>query len=192
LFDNVLNDSWCNGNTTVFGTVIQGSNPCESTKIKLNIEIMAQIKKTEFLQAVEAEVRAIKLHATTDEIGRLLSEFCGDSQTRCVYGQLTGSCESPRAKELMELSCQRVVATELNSKRRLRFVSSFFTRAVSRKTFTALKNFVRPAGTSLKMWIEEDRNYDYLSALETYILTDNSNDTAIINYLKGTSDILNL
>jgi hypothetical protein len=153
---------------------------------------MAQIKKTEFLQAVKAEVRAIKLHATTDEIGRLLSEFNGETQAKCVYGQLTGSCESPRAKELMELSCQRVVATELNSKRRLRFVSSFFTNAVSRKTFTALKDFVRPAGTSLKMWIEEDRNYDYLSALETYILTDNSNDTAIINYLKGTSDSLNL
>lgn len=23
--------SWCNGNTTVFGTVIQGSSPCEPT-----------------------------------------------------------------------------------------------------------------------------------------------------------------
>lgn len=155
---------------------------------------MAQIKKTEFLQAVEAEVHAIKLHATTNEIGRLLSKFIGEKQTKCVYGQLTGSCESPRAKELMELSCQRVVATELNSKRRLKFVSSFFTKAIPRKTFTALKNFVRPAGTGLKMWEENsgDRNYDYLSALETYILMDNSNDTAIINYLKGTSDSLNL
>ena len=189
-----MNDSWCNGNTTVFGTVIQGSNPCESTKIKLNIEIMAQIKKTEFLQAVEAEVHAIKLHATTNEIGRLLSKFNGQMQSKCVYGQLTGSCESPRAKELMELSCQRVVATELNSKRRLKFVSSLFTKALSRKTFTALKNFVRPAGTGLKMWDENsgNRNYDYLSALETYILMNNSNHRSIINYLKGTSDSLNL
>ena len=155
---------------------------------------MAQIKKTEFLQAVKAEVRAIKLHATTDEIGKLLSEFNGENQTGCVYGQLTGSCESSRAKELMELSCQRVVATELNSKRRLRFVSSFFTNAVSRKTFTALKDFVRPAGTDLKMWDEEDgyRNYDYLSALETYILMNNSNHRSIINYLRGTSDSLDL
>jgi hypothetical protein len=24
--------SWCNGNTTVFGAVIQGSSPCEPTK----------------------------------------------------------------------------------------------------------------------------------------------------------------
>lgn len=24
-------DSWCNGSTTVFGAVCQGSNPCEST-----------------------------------------------------------------------------------------------------------------------------------------------------------------
>ena len=155
---------------------------------------MAQIKKTEFLQAVEAEVRAIKLHAKTYEIGRLLSKFNGDSQTKCVYGQLTGNCESPRAKELMELSCQRVVATELNSKRRLRFVSSFFKAAIHRKTFTALKDFVRPAGTGLKMWDEHrgERNYNYLSALETYILMDKSNDTSIINYLKGTSDSLNL
>jgi len=153
---------------------------------------MAQIKKTEFLQAVEAEVHAIKLHATTDEIEKLLSSFDGENRANCVYGQLTGSCESPRAKELMELSCQRVVATELNSKRRLRFVSSFFIKAIPRKTFTALKNFVRPAGTGLKMWDEEERNYDYLSALETYILTDNSNDTSIINFLRGTSDSLDL
>ena len=25
------NGSWCNGNTTVFGSVIQGSSPCEPT-----------------------------------------------------------------------------------------------------------------------------------------------------------------
>tara|TARA_R110002073_G_scaffold222691_2_gene382871 strand:- start:1845 stop:2312 length:468 start_codon:yes stop_codon:yes gene_type:complete len=155
---------------------------------------MAQIKKTEFLQAVEAEVHAIKLHATTEEIGRLLSKFNGEKQTKCVYGQLTGSCESPRAKELMELSCQRVVATTLKSQRHLKFVGSFFTKARSRKTFTALKDFVRPVGTGLKMWDEDEerRNYDYLSALETYILTDKSNHTAIINYLRGTSDSLNL
>ena len=27
----VTNDLWCNGNTTVFGTVVRGSNPCRST-----------------------------------------------------------------------------------------------------------------------------------------------------------------
>ena len=27
-----MDDPWCNGNTTVFGTVIQGSSPCGSTK----------------------------------------------------------------------------------------------------------------------------------------------------------------
>jgi hypothetical protein len=94
----------------------------------------------------------------------------------------------------MELSCQRIVATELNSKRRLRFVGSWFTKARSGKNFTALKAFVRPAGAALGMWDEDEgsRNYNYLSALETYILMDNSNDTAIIDYLRGTSDSLNL
>ena len=33
----VTNDSWCNGNTSDFGTVNQGSSPCESTNLKLNI-----------------------------------------------------------------------------------------------------------------------------------------------------------
>jgi hypothetical protein len=37
----VTNDSWCNGNTTVFGTVIQ--SPCESTNLKLN-----KMSKTKF------------------------------------------------------------------------------------------------------------------------------------------------
>ncbi len=39
-FDSSLstNDSWCNGNTAVFGTAIQGSSPCESTKtITMNL-----------------------------------------------------------------------------------------------------------------------------------------------------------
>lgn len=29
---NKITGSWCNGNTTVFGAVIQGSSPCEPTK----------------------------------------------------------------------------------------------------------------------------------------------------------------
>lgn len=33
-------DSWCNGNTTVFGTVIQGSSPCESTESLHNLLIV--------------------------------------------------------------------------------------------------------------------------------------------------------
>ena len=32
-----INDLWCNGNTTVFGTVVQGSSPCKSTNIKTNL-----------------------------------------------------------------------------------------------------------------------------------------------------------
>ncbi len=28
---NFWTDRWCNGNTTVFGAVFQGSNPCRST-----------------------------------------------------------------------------------------------------------------------------------------------------------------
>lgn len=59
------------------------------------------MKKSEFLAMVQVELDTIKAKATKGEIDRL--NFVGfevNSEYGCIYGQMTGNCESDRAKEL--------------------------------------------------------------------------------------------
>lgn len=62
-------------------------------------------KRKEFLQDVMNEINHIKANATQEEISRLdFDNFNSAYKDRCVYGQMTGSCDSDRAKELMPKS----------------------------------------------------------------------------------------
>jgi hypothetical protein len=59
------------------------------------------MKKAEFLQLVQIELDNIKEKATEEEIGNL--DFVGFNQEmprNCIYGQMTGECDSDRAHEL--------------------------------------------------------------------------------------------
>lgn len=63
----------------------------------------------ELTDAVEAEARALRNHATQDEIDMLdFDELDPLDPDQCIYGQMTGNCYSDRAKELIELCCNRV------------------------------------------------------------------------------------
>ena len=58
--------------------------------------------KKQFAQEVKEELNHIKLHATQEELSRLHFEyFRHDSSFNCIYGQMTGSCKSKRALEIM-------------------------------------------------------------------------------------------
>lgn len=71
---------------------------------------MSKISKEQFLADVMHEINMLKQHGTAEEIAGLnLDTFWGHSQTSCIYGQMTGNCQSPRAKELMDSSCIRVM-----------------------------------------------------------------------------------
>lgn len=60
------------------------------------------MKKAEFLQMVKNELDTIKAKATKYEIEKLnFRSFSHNLSNRCIYGQMTGSCYSERAKELM-------------------------------------------------------------------------------------------
>ena len=64
---------------------------------------METIKKTrvEFIQEVMNEINHIKVIATAEEIAKLdFSTFTAYSGDLCIYGQMTGMCDSNRAKEL--------------------------------------------------------------------------------------------
>ena len=58
--------SWCNGSTSVFGTVSQGSSPCETTQKNQTVEIQIRISTVFFID-IFCEVRIYCLF--------LLSEF---------------------------------------------------------------------------------------------------------------------
>ena len=64
---------------------------------------METIKKTrvEFIQEVMNEINHIKVIATAEEIAKLdFSTFNVRHKELCIYGQMTGGCDSKRAKEL--------------------------------------------------------------------------------------------
>ncbi len=56
---------------------------------------------TDFLKEVDVELKHLKKHATKEEISNLnLKKFSSYLRDRCIYGQMTGECDSSRAKEL--------------------------------------------------------------------------------------------
>lgn len=63
---------------------------------------MGTLTKKTFLEEVRAEIETIKARATKEEIDRLdLQTFHPSRTSNCIYGQMTGDCDSERAVELM-------------------------------------------------------------------------------------------
>jgi hypothetical protein len=59
------------------------------------------MKKVEFLLEVKAELDNIKAKATKEELSNLnIDRFNHNRNSRCIYGQMTGDCDSRRAMEL--------------------------------------------------------------------------------------------
>lgn len=66
------------------------------------------------IKAVEKEAKAIRKHATKEEIANLkIKDLDGDRFDGCVYGLLTGDCRSERAKDLIS-SCAPFTVRLLN------------------------------------------------------------------------------
>jgi hypothetical protein len=76
---------------------------------------------------------------------------------------MTGNCESPRAKELMDKAC--LVETEYG--------------------YTPLKDGMDIVAYTGKTWNIPYRRYLHFSALELYIQMPDCNTPRIINYMQG-------
>lgn len=142
------------------------------------------MRKSDFLADVRHEIDMLKKHATKEELSNLnFDAFDPESPAQCIYGQATGSCESPRAKELMDKACIRVMD----------FKSHRGANAVIRKsTFKYLKDFINGSNKG-QGWTETgSRNYTHLSALEAYICLKDANNKGIIKYLRGEAKTLRL
>ena len=144
---------------------------------------MSKITKKQFLADVEHEIRMLKEHATQEEVEKLDFQLFNPRRSDgCIYGQMTGECDTPRAKELMDKACIRV----------LDFGPGYDLEDCS--SFIAIKENINGSYTG-QDWYSGDnieRHMFYLSSLEGYICFKNAKKEHIIDFLKGKVETLKL
>lgn len=139
---------------------------------------MKTITKAQFLKDVKHEIDMLKKYATEEEKYNLnFRRFSSSNVHECIYGQLTGNCSSIRAKQLMDLSCIRVLSDNPIKRNGI--------------SFEILKKYINGKYTG-QDWEDGDRGLDYLSSLEGYINLDDAKNEQIIQYIKGEIDTLTL
>ena len=100
---------------------------------------------------------------------------------KCIYGQITGSCESDRAKELMDECCIRV----MNFKHKELFPMFYQINNEVELTFKGIKSYINGENKG-QGWDQYGyRRYNHLSVLEAYIGLIGSNNEGLIQYIKG-------
>lgn len=145
-------------------------------------------KKEQFLKDVTHEVTMLKQHATIVELSELNFDTLQPSNTRrCIYGQLTGVCNSKRAKDLMDSCCIKVMDNIT--------LGTIQGVDIDFPTFKINGEYAGQTwSTSIKfnnMQVKY-RMYGYLSALEAYIVTKDAKNEHIIQFLRGEVSELNL
>lgn len=93
------------------------------------------MKKSEFLQMVQVELDAIRERATDEEKSRLnFDSFSYYTRDACIYGQMTGVCDSTRAREIFSKMFKLAAAYN-----RTPFSLQFFTQGDG---FTPLEKYL--------------------------------------------------
>lgn len=126
----------------------------------------------QLIELVTQESIALKVKATREELFILdIYQLDPHDPMRCIYGQMTGDCYSPRATELIVSCCARVFKAEKG----------------------ALQDFDID---NLNGAPEPDKRGDYYSAIETFIDCPrnkrNGNNAALVAFLRGETDTLTL
>lgn len=118
------------------------------------------------------EVKRIKKHATKKQIN-LLNEyfFNPKSVNECIYGQMTGHCESIAAKKLIAKCCDKVIDT--------------------RNVSDILKGG-KLNGKPDKNVPANSRILHYISPVESYIVRRKRAGKKIIKFLKGETKTLGI
>lgn len=124
-------------------------------------------------QLVLKEATALRQQATKEELGKLdLNWFDAGSAYSCIYGQMTDSCNSERAQELIVNCCERIYKTDGGY------------GAFGRITESSLGESPK------KLEKYYDRLDYYCSPIEKYILTlgkenEEYGNKSLISYLKA-------
>lgn len=139
------------------------------------------MKKRDFLDAVEHEIKSLKENALPEEIAKLdFDKFDHESPFNCIYGQMTGTCASNRAKALMSKCCIKALDNSLEI---LKSGSPVF--------FKSIRDYVFKSNNK-KSWTSVVRTFKFLSALEAYIYLKDAKNEHIISFLKGETKRLKL
>lgn len=132
------------------------------------------------------EANNIKTHATAEEIASLDFETLDPNRVhRCIYGQMTGHCDSSRAIELIQKCTARYVVD--NQVTAIRFVQEGFNRIINHLNGETVENLNRKRPTAFLS--NETAHY---SMIEAYILLPEAKNKSLIAYIKGETEILEL
>ena len=152
-----------------------------------DIQVEKKISKQQFFKDVRHEIEMLKTHATKEEKNALnFTDFNPVEIYNCIYGQMTGDCRSLRAKELMDLSCVRVMD----------LVHGVDSDEDNNFVFDSPKFTINGLYNSANTWFGYQgngiyaRSWKHLSALEGYINLKNAKNKNVIAYIKGEIDKL--
>ena len=101
----------------------------------------AQMKLSVFLIAVIAEIKRIKRLATPEEIEKLnFKRFQHEKSDECIYGQMTGNCDSERARTIMPKKFDNIVDSfNYKNTHKYKFKEQSFKKGTN---FTALEKYL--------------------------------------------------
>lgn len=116
------------------------------------------MKKQTLLNLVKKEIEHLIQHATEEEKDRLCIEILDpESKSKCIYGLMTGYCDSPRAKQLYPKLFNKIA------------FSSFAQWDRSEKEASYYKH----------------NQYKWFTPLEVYIVLRKANLKSVVSCIKG-------
>lgn len=132
---------------------------------------------------VLTEANNIKKYATTIEISLLdYFDLHPNHVNKCIYGQMTGDCHSPRAAELIEQCTPRYF--------KHRVIPSFGCRTARMDRIAENVN-----GESVENFVNERTNtlgHTHFSAIEAYILLEDAKPGNLIHFIKSNAQTIEL
>jgi hypothetical protein len=139
--------------------------------------------KEQFIWEVINEAIALRTHATQQERNKLCIQLLNPrSQTNCIFGLMTGDCDSTRALELIQKCASRYV------------VDCNFT-AIKFDGFNRIKEHIN--GRYVENLSEKRHNRfsnadAYYATIEAYILLPKAKNENLIAYLRGDIEELDI
>lgn len=122
------------------------------------------------IELVKNEATNLREHASKEQLSKLnINRLNPNNQERCIYGQMTGNCDSKSAVKLM-VKCAERVYTILDSENR-------FDRSILNG---------EPITSKRQFWFSPIEKYIYLRRNQPSELKK------LVKYLKGETDKLNL
>jgi len=119
------------------------------------------MKKSTFLEHVETEATHIRENATNEEINKLDFDYLDPEHVEhCIYGQMTGKCDSERARELTPKSFRSTPALGY------------------KESFTKWDKFRRQPTRSFGKFVG-------FTHLEVYIMLKGAKTEELLKYIKG-------